>query len=87
MTLNRFHNVRIRDPRGCTTGSKSFAGIPTATASGQNLQYLQTGKPEVDSVVIAPGGETGPHMYPVPAYVYVVEGTVTVDMDHGSPRE
>jgi len=26
-------------------------------------------------------------MHPVPAYVYVVEGTVTVEMNHGSPRE
>ena len=61
----------------------------TATASGQKLQDPQTDKPEIDSVIIeiAPGGETGLHMHPVPAYVYVVEGTVTVEMDHGSPRE
>ena len=37
----------------------------TATASGQNLQYPQTDKPEIDSVLIeiAPGGETGLHMH------------------------
>ena len=61
----------------------------TASATGQKLQYPQTDKPEIESalVEIAPGGESGRHMHPVPTYVYVVEGTLTVDMDHGSPRE
>ena len=61
----------------------------TATETGQKLQYPQTDKPEIESVLIelAPGGESGRHMHPVPTYVYVVEGTLTVEMDHGSPRE
>ena len=61
----------------------------TATASGQKLQYPQTDKPEIESVLIelAPGGESGRHMHPVPTYVYVVEGTLTVEMDNESPRE
>jgi quercetin dioxygenase-like cupin family protein len=61
----------------------------TATATGQKLQYPQTDKPEIESVLVemAPGGESGRHMHPVPTYVYVVEGTLTVEMDHGSPRE
>ena len=61
----------------------------TSTASGQKLQYPQTDKPEIESVLIeiAPGGESGRHMHPVPTYVYVVEGTLTVEMDDGSPRE
>ena len=61
----------------------------TATATGQKLQYPQTDKPEIESVLIeiAPGGESGRHMHPVPTYVYVVEGTLTVEMDDGSPRE
>ena len=61
----------------------------TATASGQKLQYPQTDKPEIESVLIeiAPGGESGRHMHPVPTYVYVLEGTLTVEMDKESPRE
>ena len=61
----------------------------TATASGQKLQYPQTDKPEIESVLIeiAPGGESGRHMHPVPTYVYVLEGTLTVEMDNESPRE
>ena len=60
-----------------------------ATASGQKLQYPQTDKPEIESVLIeiAPGGESGRHMHPVPTYVYVLEGTLTVEMDKESPRE
>ena len=59
------------------------------TATGQKLQYPQTDKPEIESVLVelAPGGESGRHMHPVPTYVYVVEGTLTVEMDHGTPRE
>ena len=61
----------------------------TATATGQKLQYPQTDKPEIESVLIeiAPGGESGRHMHPVPTYVYVLEGTLTVEMDQGTPRE
>jgi quercetin dioxygenase-like cupin family protein len=61
----------------------------TATATGQKLQYPQTDKPEIESVLveIAPGGESGRHMHPVPTYVYVLEGTLTVEMDQGSQRE
>ena len=61
----------------------------TATATGQKLQYPQTDKPEIESVLveIAPGGESGRHMHPVPTYVYVLEGTLTLESDHGSPRE
>ena len=61
----------------------------TASATGQKLQYPQTDKPEIESVLIeiAPGAESGRHMHPVPTYVYVLEGTLTLESDHGSPRE
>ncbi|MEP6602311.1 MAG: cupin domain-containing protein [Nitrospirota bacterium] len=61
----------------------------TVTATGQKLQYPQTDKPEIESVLIeiAPGGESGRHMHPVTTYVYVLEGTLTVEMDQESPRE
>lgn len=61
----------------------------TVTATGQKLEYPKTGKPEIESVLIeiAPGGESGRHMHPVPTYVYVLDGTLTVEMDDGSHRE
>ena len=61
----------------------------TTSATGQKLQYPQTDKPEIESVLIeiAPGGESGRHMHPVPTYVYVLEGTLTLESDHGAPRE
>ena len=59
-----------------------------ASANGQKLQYPQTDKPEIESLLveIAPGRDSGRHMHPVPTYVYVLEGTLTVEMD-GSARE
>ena len=78
---------------GSTTAQQAPKVSPvvkaTATETGQKLQYPQTDKPEIESVLIeiAPGGESGRHMHPVPTYVYVVEGTLTVEMDDGSPRE
>jgi quercetin dioxygenase-like cupin family protein len=60
----------------------------TASANGQKLQYPQTDKPEIESLLveIAPGRDSGRHMHPVPTYVYILEGTLTVEMD-GSARE
>ena len=35
---------------------------------------------------IAPGAETGEHSHPTPRFVYVIEGSVTVEFEGGSPR-
>ena len=35
---------------------------------------------------IAPGAETGRHTHPTPRFVYVLEGTVTLEMD-GKPSQ
>ena len=35
---------------------------------------------------IAPGGETGRHTHPTPRFVYVLEGTVTLEMDDKSSQ-
>jgi quercetin dioxygenase-like cupin family protein len=33
---------------------------------------------------VAPGGQVGRHMHPVPLFVYILEGTLTIDMEqHG----
>jgi quercetin dioxygenase-like cupin family protein len=60
----------------------------TDTATGQKLQYPKTEKPEINSVLveIVPGAESGRHMHPVPTFVYVIEGTLTVEMDDAAPR-
>jgi quercetin dioxygenase-like cupin family protein len=57
-----------------------------ATIGRQNLEYLKTDKPEIEVmfVEIKPGGQSGRHRHPVPTLVYVMEGTLTVELDDES---
>jgi quercetin dioxygenase-like cupin family protein len=57
-----------------------------ATIGRQKLEYLRTDKPEIEvmMVEIKPGGQSGRHMHPVPTLVYVMEGTLTVELDNES---
>src|SRR5262245_13218858 len=59
------------------------------TASHAKLAYVKTGQAEVVSVIgeLEPGGRTSRHQHPVPVFVYVMEGTITVQADGGQPRE
>jgi quercetin dioxygenase-like cupin family protein len=59
------------------------------TASNMTLAYPKTGQAEVVSVTgeLEPGGRTSRHQHPVPVFVYVLEGTLTVQADGGEPRE
>ena len=56
-----------------------------STVTGQPLQYpLFRNQVTASILEIAPGGETGRHMHPNPTFVYVLEGTLTVDIEgHG----
>ena len=58
----------------------------SATIGRQKLEYLRTDKPEIEVMLveIKPGGQSGRHMHPVPTLVYVIEGTLTVELDDGS---
>lgn len=51
----------------------------TQTSTGQDIQYpLSRSQVTMLHVEIAPGGQTGRHMHPVPVAVYVLEGSITV---------
>ena len=56
-----------------------------ATAGGTPIAYPKTDSAEVTALLldIGPGGETGRHMHPYPAFVYVLEGAIDVEMDGG----
>jgi len=56
------------------------------TVAGAPIVYPKTDSAEVTGmrVDIGPGGETGRHMHPYPAFVYVLEGTVEVEMEGGT---
>ncbi|HET7876285.1 MAG TPA: cupin domain-containing protein [Methylomirabilota bacterium] len=59
------------------------------TASNMPVEYPKTGKAEIVSVIgeLEPGGRTALHQHPVPVFVYVLEGTLTVQAQGGQPRE
>ena len=58
----------------------------STTIGGEKIEYPKTGTAEIASVMveIPPGTESGRHMHPAPTYVYVLEGTLTVEFEDGS---
>jgi len=59
-----------------------------ATVGGAAIAYPNSDGAELTAVrlEIGPGGETGRHMHPYPTLVYVLEGTIEVEMDSGMVR-
>ena len=60
----------------------------TTTTSGDPIRYPDVSDPEVQSLIveIPVGGETGWHTHPVPAYAYILAGTIEVDTEGGEKR-
>lgn len=60
----------------------------TTTIANEPLAYPSTPEPVISSyvVTIPPGGVTGWMTHPVPAYLYVLEGTLTVELVDGTRR-
>ena len=78
------------DSEALPKGFKTTPVLKTAqTASNMTLAYPKAGQAEVVSVTgeLEPGGRTARHQHPVPVFVYVLEGTITVQADGGEPRE
>ena len=77
----------LADKANTIIGRRARSILRAFTTIGrQKLKYLRTDKPaiEVMLVEIEPRGQSGRHMHPVPTVVYVIEGTLTVEMDDGS---
>ena len=56
------------------------------TMIGQPIRFPQTDA-QLTAVIaeVAPGGQVGRHLHPVPLFVYILEGTLTIDMEqHGT---
>ncbi|HSE94697.1 MAG TPA: cupin domain-containing protein [Methylomirabilota bacterium] len=72
---------------------KGFKSTPVLksirTASDMKVEYPRSGQAEIVATIgeLEPGGRTARHQHPVPVFVYVLEGTLTVQADAGSPRE
>jgi quercetin dioxygenase-like cupin family protein len=68
--------------------ARKFSATPvlqSRATAGARHRYPTTDSAEVTALLldIGPGGETGRHMHPYPAFVYVLEGTIDVAMDAG----
>jgi len=67
----------------------NFSSTPilqsSVTNAGGRITYPATDSAEVTAlrVGIGPGGETGRHMHLYPAFVYVLEGAVEVEIEGG----
>lgn len=72
---------------------KGFAATPvlksTKTADGDPLKYPSEGTAEIVSVVgtLEPKGQTALHQHPVPVFVYVLEGQLSVQTEGAERRE
>lgn len=86
-------SVAFAQQPGSDALPKGFKTTPvlksTMTASNRPIAYPSDGKAEVISVIgeIEPGGRTARHQHPVPVFVYVLEGALTVQADGAEPRE
>ncbi|MCX5497852.1 cupin domain-containing protein [Kaistia dalseonensis] len=58
------------------------------TTSGDPIRYPDVTDPEVQTLIveIPPGGETGWHEHPVPAYAYIMAGTIEVESETGAKK-
>jgi quercetin dioxygenase-like cupin family protein len=68
-------------------GAETITPLPdlTATAAGEPLLYLSTPDPVISSdiLTIPPGGISRWMTHPVPAYLYVLQGDLTVEFVDG----
>ena len=81
----------VQSEEAAEAPSFTYASILKTTTSmgGQALWYEFEGSTEMDVhvVEIAPGGETGRHSHPYPVVMYVLEGTLVVELDDGTRVE
>lgn len=59
------------------------------TIEGKTIAYPPSDKAEMTALMVevAPGAEIGLHMHPVPLVVYVLEGTLDVDVSGGGKHK
>ncbi len=67
----------------------TVVGEHTKTMGERNIEYPKSKTAEIVShlVEIKPGGETGRHQHPGPTYMYVLEGTLVVELEDGTQKQ
>ncbi len=71
------------------TGTQQLMIDQKITVLDQKLVYPKKGDAQVSSAIttLEPGQETGWQLHPVPAFVYVLSGTYTVEYEAGVTKE
>jgi quercetin dioxygenase-like cupin family protein len=75
--------LRVARVASAQVGVKTTSLLQTTkTEVGQDIRY-PSAHPEITMLLleIAPGGQTGRHMHPVPSANYVLEGEVTIELE------
>ncbi len=74
---------------GAGAASKVLLDAESGTVLDQRITYPKKKPAQISSSIIElePGQETGWHKHRTPMYVYVLEGTVTVEYDAGVTKE
>jgi quercetin dioxygenase-like cupin family protein len=69
--------------------TQTLVSTDTQTDAGEPILYLSTPNPEVSSYIFEfePGASTKWMVHPAPGYVYVLEGSFTVEFDDGRVLE
>ena len=72
-----------------SAGPSPLLDAASTTVLEQQLAYPKAKPAQVTSVIVElqPGQETGWHKNNVPSYVYVLQGTLTVDYDAGVTKQ
>lgn len=73
-------------PPAANQATITTVSTDTTSDAGEPIRYLSTPNPEVTSVILSlpPGGKTDWMTHPVPGYLYVLEGALTVEFIDGS---
>jgi quercetin dioxygenase-like cupin family protein len=76
--------------QSATGGAESITPLPdlTTTTAGEPLLYLSTPDPVISSdiLTVPPGGVSRWMTHPVPAYLYVLQGDLTVEFIDGKKK-
>lgn len=69
-------------------GFRSTTVLQTSTTvTGQPIEFpLFRNEIRAFLVEIAPGGQAGRHMHPIPTFAYILEGELSVEIDGQPPR-
>jgi quercetin dioxygenase-like cupin family protein len=73
-------------PPATSQATITMVSKDTTTDAGEPIRYLSTPNPEVSSMILSlpPQGKTDWMTHPVPGYIYVLEGELTVEFENGS---